>query len=145
MKVIDQMQVSAKGIERAITLFDIAGVGHPYNLELAVAQDPMFHLPVALPLQYTVVEDKRVNAAPVPGSLIKVGKKKGEISAEQIVAPLSDIRIQLTDAEGRDVPGIVYGKVLPYSPRTSSGFPVRFTVVSPETAVFLRRLIAMYQ
>jgi adenylate cyclase len=143
MAVAEQMQVLAKGIETPITIYDVRGVGAPYNLILPITEDPLLPLPMPLPLRYTVVEDKRLRAVALAGRLVKVAAKGGEIRARRVVAPLSDIKIHLTDGNGHDVPGTLYGKVLPYAPKGGHGFPVRFTVIAPETARFLERLIAL--
>jgi hypothetical protein len=98
---------------------------------------------MAVPLWYTVVEDKRPGVVALAGRLVKVARKGGEIHSQHPVAPLSDIKIQLTDGHGYTVPGSLYGKVLPYAPLQHTGFPVRFTAIAPEAAPFLQRLIAL--
>jgi hypothetical protein len=97
---------------------------------------------MALPLWYTVIEDKRPGAVTLDGSLVKIAHKGGEIRSEHTVAPFSDIKMQLTDGNGHPVLGSLYGKVLPYSPQHGPGFPVRFTAIAPEAASFLQGLIA---
>src|SRR5262245_1371917 len=140
--IAEQMQVTAKGIETPITLYDVRGVGGVYNLALPIAEELLWSLPRSLPLWYSVVEDKRLGATVQAGHLIKVGPKGGAIRSQHGVAPLSDIKIQLTDGNGHDVPGSLYGKVLSYAPEHHTDFPVRFTAVAPEAALFLQRLIA---
>jgi len=141
--IAEQMQVTAKGIEAPITLYDVRGVGGAYNLALPLTEEPLWPLPMAVPLWYTVVEDKRLGVAALAGRLVKVARKGGEIHSQHTVAPLSDIKIQLTDGHGYTVPGSLYGKVLPYAPQQRTGFPVRFTAIAPEAAPFLQRLIAL--
>src|SRR5712691_4946750 len=58
--IAEQMQVTAKGIEAPITLYDVRGVGGAYNLALPLTEEPLWPLPMAVPLWYTVVEDKRL-------------------------------------------------------------------------------------
>jgi len=141
--IAEQMQVTAKGIEAPITLYDVRGVGGTYNLALSSTEEPLWPLPVAVPLWYTVVEDKRPGSMALAGHLVKVAHKGGEIRSQHAIAPLSDIKIQLTDGHGRPVPGSLYGKVLSYAPQPRGGFPVRFTAIAPEAAPFLQRLIAL--
>jgi adenylate cyclase len=141
--IAEQMQVTAKGIETPITLYDVRGVGGVYNLALPIAEELLWRLPKALPLWYSVVEDKRLGATAQVGHLTQVGPKGGTIRSQHGVAPLSDIKIQLTDGNGHDVPGSLYGKVLSYAPEHHTDVPVRFTAVAPEAALFLQRLMAL--
>ena len=141
--IAEQVQVTAKGIETPITLYDVRGVGGVYNLALPIAEELLLSLPRALPLWYSVVEDKRLGATAQAGYLVHVGPKGGTIRSQHGAAPLSDIKIQLTDGNGHDVPGSLYGKVLSYAPEYSTDFSVRFSAVAPEAALFLQRLIAL--
>jgi class 3 adenylate cyclase len=140
--IAEQIQVMAKGIETPMTLYDVRGVGGSDNLTLPHTEEPLLPLPMALPLWYTVIEDKRPGAVTLDGSLVKIAHKGGEIRSEHTVAPFSDIKMQLTDGNGHPVLGSLYGKVLPYSPQHGPGFPVRFTAIAPEAASFLQGLIA---
>jgi adenylate cyclase len=143
LKTVDEkMQVIAKGIETPLTLYDVRGVGDPYDLELPITNDPLLPLSHSLPLRYTLVEDKRLGRTSLRGHLVKIAAKGAEIRAKRFVAPFSDIKIHLTDENGDAVPGVLYGKVLPYTPKRPSSFPVRFTTVAPETLKFLARLLA---
>jgi hypothetical protein len=73
---------------------------------------------------------------------MKVSPKGGEICSAHVVAPLGDIKIQLTDGQGHDISGSLYGKVLTYPSAHSASFSVRFTSVAPEAALVLQRLVA---
>jgi len=141
--IAEPMQVTAKGIEAPITLYDVHGVGGDYNLVLPPTEEPLWPLPMTVPLWYTIVEDKRPGAATLPGRLVKVARKGGMILSQHAVVPFSDIKMQLTDGYGHTVPGSLYGKVLPYVPQPHAGFPVRFTAIAPEAMPFLQRLIAL--
>ena len=142
MTVAGEMQVMAKGIEGPITIYDVRGVGDPYNLALPIPDNPLLPLSKSLPLKFTLVEDKRVGTAALTGRLVKIAAKGCEIRTRRSIAPLSDIKIRLTDGRGHDVPGALYGKVMPHALEDGDGLAVRFTVIAPETAHFLHRLIA---
>jgi adenylate cyclase len=76
------MQVTAKGIETPITLYDVRGVGGAYNLTLLRTEEPLSSLPMAVPLWYTMVEDKRLGVAALAGRLVKVAHQGGEIHSQ---------------------------------------------------------------
>lgn len=136
------MQVTAKGIEAPLRLYEVHGIGGSYNLSLPIPEDTLVLLPAALPIRYSVVEGKQLHDTALAGSLVKVSSRGGEIRSAHVMTPLSDIKIQLTDGHGHDVPGSLYGKVLTYRNSPCTSFRVRFTSVAPEAAPFLQRLIA---
>ena len=142
LTIAAQMQMTAKGLTAPITLYDVRGVGGAYQLLLPVTEETLLPLSIALPLRYSVVEGKQLDATALVGHLVKVSRRGGEIRSGHIIAPLSDIKIQLTDGHGQDVPGSLYGKVLSYPMEQGSCFSVRFTSIAPEAAPFLQRLIA---
>ena len=143
LTIATQVQIMAKGLLTPITLYDVRGVGGAYQLSLPVTEEALLPLPIALPLRYSVMDGKQPDAAALGGHLVKVSRKGGEIRSGHIIAPLSDIKIQLTDGHGQDIPGSLYGKVLTYPMEQGSCFPVRFTSIAPEAAPFLQRLIAL--
>ena len=50
--------------------------------------------------------------------------------------------MQLVDADGKDVPGALYAKVVGADPGSTDGFSIRFTSSSPEIEAFLRKLLS---
>ena len=136
------MQISAKGIEDLIELYEVRGVSGSYNYFLSDTEDVLLPLPVALPLQYTILEGKHLVETAQEGSLVKVSLRGGEIRSDHILEPLSNIKIQLTDIFDHEVSVSLYGKVLTPDGTYATSFPVRFTSVSPEAAPFLERLVA---
>ena len=49
--------------------------------------------------------------------------------------------MHLIGAEGHEIPGTVYGKVVGAAQESSAGFSVRFTSMPPEIETFLRGLL----
>ena len=136
------MQVTAKGIAVPINLYEVRGVGSSYNLFLPEREDTFMPLPKPLPLQYTLVEGKHLQVTTFTGTLVKASPKGGEIFAEQMLAPLSEISMQLFDGNGHAIPGHLYGKVQPSVGGPSSCFHVRFTSVPPRAMRFLQHCLA---
>jgi hypothetical protein len=70
--------------------------------------------------------------------LIKLSRKWAEVRLEKPVPILSNLKMQLVNSSGLEVPGTLYCKVLGAAPEGSTGFSIRFTSVSPELDMFLR-------
>jgi class 3 adenylate cyclase len=145
VSITKDMQVTAKGVAAPIKLYEVCGVGSPYNLSLPIHTDRFVPLPQPLMLQFTLLEGKHLQTAPFTGTLVKASAKGGEICSEQVIAPLSDLSMQLFDGHGHAVPGRLYGKVQPSAGAQSTCFAIRFTSVAPGAMRFLQHCLAGHE
>jgi adenylate cyclase len=142
LRIAQQMEIEAKGIDRPITLYDVRGIGGAHDLFLPEREEPFFSLHEGIPLRYTVLEGKYLDGTAFTGSLVKLSAQGGEIHSDTPVSPWSDIRIQLTDLNGEPIPGHLYGKVLRQFSEGPRGFAVHFTSMAPEATTFVQSLLA---
>src|SRR5262245_13654526 len=140
LRIAQQMEIEAKGIDRPITLYDVRGIGGEHNLFLPEGEDSFIPLPEGIPVKYTVLEEKYLGGAAFTGMLMKVSFKGGEIHSDTLVSSWSNIRIQLTNLDGAPIPGHLYGKVIRQFSEGPQGFAVHFTSMAPEVAVFFQSL-----
>ncbi|MCZ6873781.1 MAG: hypothetical protein O7G88_09660 [bacterium] len=61
--------------------------------------------------------------------------------AEMPIAPWRNLKMQLTDRDGKVIPSDLYAKVMDGRPQGLSGCYVRFTSVPLDVAVFLRQVL----
>lgn len=142
LSIAQQMEVEAKGVDRPITLHDVRGIGGAYNLFLPESAETLLSLQEALALRYTMVEGKRLGGDVYTGRLVKLSDRGGEVHADTVVAPWSNIKIRLTDFSGTLLPGDLYAKVMGAPLEGAAGFAVRFTSVPPAVRTFLQNLLA---
>ncbi|HSF31295.1 MAG TPA: adenylate/guanylate cyclase domain-containing protein [Candidatus Tectomicrobia bacterium] len=135
-----QMQVEAKGIANPLTLYEVRGIGGEYDLFLPEREDVLFHLHQEILLRYTVLEGKHLGGTMFEGSFVKLSGKGGEVRSNYPVTPWSDIKMRLLGADGEEIPGDLYGKVVEKPTDTRASFAVHFTFIPPEVAAFLRGL-----
>ena len=136
------MEIEAKGIDLPITLHEVQGIGGDYSLFLAEQEHTLILLPEAVPLRYTVLEGKRLDADAYTGRFMKLSAKGGEIHSDASVALWNNLKIQLLSANGEVIPGHLYAKVVDHLPEPHPGFVVHFTSISPEITTFLQGLSA---
>ena len=132
----------AKGIEHPVILFEVLGIGRPHQLLLPETSEPLVSLPQEIPLRYQIVEASQFDGGMHNGTLTKVSRKEAEAHLESPVPALSNLKMRLLGADGQELPGAFYGKVLGAAPGDNSGFTVRFTSVPPEIEARLRELTA---
>src|SRR5262245_58115271 len=141
LKIGQQIEVKAKGVEHPITLSEVLGIGGSYKLQLTETSESLVTLPEEIPLRYEVVESSQVGVESRRGALTKLSRKSAELRLEAPVPPLSNLKMRLLGSDGKELPGTLYGKVVASVPGSSSRYSLRFTSVPPEIDAALRELI----
>ncbi len=141
-RVGDPIDVVAKGIAAPIRVYDLSGIGAPYHLDLPSSGERLRTLDEAIPLQYTVLIGKHITNAMHEGRMVKLSAHEGEVCAETAVAPMDDIRLELTTSQGVNVAGHLYGKVTQARTGPGGGFRVHFTSIPPGVALFFQEVLA---
>jgi PAS domain S-box-containing protein len=142
LKIGKQMQVKAKGIEYPVTLYEVLGIARPYHLFLPETTDALVPLTEEVPLTYEIVEANYLTGESCRGTLTKLSAKRAEVRLEKPVPLFTDLRMRLVGADGKDVPGALYAKVVGVDPGSSDRFSIRFTSSLPEIETFLARCSA---
>ncbi|MBD2042915.1 CHASE2 domain-containing protein [Microcoleus sp. FACHB-672] len=138
VKIEGQRQVTPKGVKEPITIYEVAGIGEPYNLFLKKDEEEFFPLMEELPIQYTLLEGKDVSDKLFQGSLVKLSAKGAEVLSQELVpAPLSNIKLNLLKEAGEDI----YAKVIE-KPADAGRFYIQFTAKPPTVAA---KLDALYK
>ena len=97
LRLDGQMQIEPKGVQEPITVYEVRGIGDPYNLFLPEPTETFVSLDTVLTLRYTVLEEKFVRRTVFLGLLVKLSAKGGQIIAPWPAPPLSNLKIWLTD------------------------------------------------
>lgn len=138
--VARRFQVEAKGLERPLVLFDVRGVGGEHNLFLPERSDALVSLATVVNVRYSMLEGKHLSDAEFAGRLVKASATTGAVLTDSPPPLMSNLRMQLLDANGNPLLGHVYGKVLEQL-ADRPGFVVRFSAALPEDVLhtLLRR------
>lgn len=138
----EPIEVAAKGVATPVKVYDINGLGGPYNLFLPVSEERLRTLDEAIPLQYTVLIGKHIPHVMHEGRLVKVSAHVGEVHADTPVASMDDVRMELTTLQGVRLAGHVYGKVTDVLTGPEGGFRIHFTSIPPSVALFFQKILA---
>jgi adenylate cyclase len=126
-----QIKANMKGMQAPVTFYEVSGIGGTHNLFLPALQSNLLVLREELPIQYVLVEGKQLIGPPISGRLTKISRRRAEISSEQTIAPLSDIRIMLVSHVNSTPIEDIYAKVTDISVGSPPGFLIHFTNISP--------------
>jgi adenylate cyclase len=143
LKILGTRDVRFKGLQQPLTVYDIGGIGEPYNVYLSEKKEiPLTRLNLPLPLECFPLEGKTVTDQAIAGRITHLGDNTAEGSLDGKVAAYANLRI-LLKAEGNREPAELYAKVLPYeNPDTSATdnrVRLQFTSMSLETKDYLEK------
>jgi adenylate cyclase len=138
LRIDGQFTVEPKGAKQSLQLFEIGGLGEPFNLALPGRSKPLTPLPQPLPVRFTVLEEKFVGRTVQEGRLVAVSDLEGSLQADVALAALSNLKITMAATPLGNPEGEVYAKVT-----AAGGVPgearIRFTSVSPEFKAWVQR------
>ncbi len=142
----EEKKVQPKGVKKPINLYEIVGVGHPYNLFLEQAKETFFDVADPLPIEYRILEGKHLGENVFQGQVVELSLKSAKIAShtnqkENIPPYLTNIKLNLLDVNIEQEREDIYGKVLE-KVSSSSSFYIRFTSIPPEVAT---KLNSIYQ
>ncbi len=141
--VTEQIEFEAKGLEQALTAYDVHGIGGTYNLFLPVRDMTLASLREELPVEYTIVEGKLLVGSVYTGRLTKLSPRGGALCSDHPITPWCDIKIRLLSKHGDALPGELYAKVLLPLPGSPSCCTIHFTAISPEVMAYFHSFLGL--
>ncbi|MCH8960716.1 MAG: response regulator [Bacteroidetes bacterium] len=137
-----QMKLSAKGFAEPLSIYEIEGVGAPYDLSLPLWVEHMVTLDHAWPFAFSVLDGKHMTGAGCEGTMIQLSTSGAVIHTDEPVALLSNLKMMLPAPEdGDEVVGDLYAKVVEDVPGEGV-VKVRFTAVPEEVAEAIEHVCA---
>src|SRR5262245_27352514 len=104
LRIDGQMSVEPKGVKAPITLYEVGGIGAEYNLFLPEKTAGAIALREAIPLLCWVIEGNNTQFMELEGRLIELSHTGARLCLESEVAPFSNLKIKLVDANGAVLP-----------------------------------------
>jgi PAS domain S-box-containing protein len=140
LKIGKQAQVRAKGFEQDITLYEVVGIGGPHKLSLIQMKEALTPLTHELSVSYSLVEGSHLNGEMFRGRLTKLSSRRGEFCPETPIPVFSNLKLVLTDNDGKPVSGSLFCKVV--GQLSENDILLHFTSMSPDIEKFIKRLLA---
>ncbi|MDH3884363.1 MAG: adenylate/guanylate cyclase domain-containing protein [Desulfobacterales bacterium] len=141
LTIIGTREVKFKGLDQPVRLYDVGGIGDPYQVFLPQKKEvPMKRLSSPLPIECFLLEGKTVSDNAIIGRITCLGENAAEASLDQTVDMYANLRILIT---GQEAPGFseLYAKVMPKEQSdaigSGDGIRIEFTSVPDEVKKFL--------
>jgi sigma-B regulation protein RsbU (phosphoserine phosphatase) len=137
------LQVQMKGVPLPATVYDVRGIGAPYDIHLKTRRDHLIALTAPLAVQVFLIKDKIVQGAADRAWVTHLCDTSAQITLEGDLEAWDDVRLDLLEATG-SVHGKMYGKVTAVRPQGGSlkDADIHFTSVSPEVYAIIRQIEA---
>lgn len=132
LRIDGQFEVEPKGASRRLFLYEIGGIGEPFDLWLPSKTRPLRPLAPPLPVQFTVLEEKFVGRTVHEGHVGALGNHEASIQSVLPLPVLSNLRITVTATSHGNPAGEIYGKVVEPVAGASGEIRIRFTSITPE-------------
>jgi len=133
--IAGSMEFSAKGVATPMTLYEVEGLGGDSPLRYRRDRSSVARLETAIRVDFSVVSGGVVAPTTYSGSLVRLSADEAELQTDAVLAPLTDVRVQVFDRGGERLPGHLYGKVLAHE---GAGTRLGFTSVPPAMRAWLQ-------
>ena len=136
LRIDGKREFVPKGADSALTIYEVGGIGSPYNLALDVKDPDMLTLNRRVPVNYRVLDGKSNQKERIEGFIVCLSEKSAEIDLEKPLDPLTNIKMGLGDVHEELAEKHFYGKVVECTKNDKKRCVVRFTSVPPEIASY---------
>jgi adenylate cyclase len=137
LRIDGHMEVLPKGAEQSVQIYEVGGIS-TYHLALEREESGLATLSRQIPLRYSQVGGKNVTKAEHEGSTIQLLKKTAEITLEQPVEMLTNVKMNLMDVEEDLIDKDFYGKVIERPQDVEGLHLIRFTSIPPEIGAYFQ-------
>jgi hypothetical protein len=132
LRIDGQFQVEPKGATRSLELYEVGGIGEPFNLSLPSRSEILCPLPQPLPIRFTVLEEKFVGRTVHEGRVVEASGMGARFECEAVPPSLCNLKILVSAMPGGNPAGEIYAKVVESSAGPPGRARIHFTSVTPE-------------
>lgn len=140
LRIDEQREVIPKGSEAPIKIYEVGGIGAPYNLALEEKISSLVALERQVPLRFIALDGRDAGKEQRKGFFSHLSKKGAEIEVDRPLEPLTNIKMNLGDVSEELASKDFYGKVMECIGRPGHRYTVRFTSTPPEVAAYFQAL-----
>jgi class 3 adenylate cyclase/CheY-like chemotaxis protein len=142
LRIDGQFQVEPKGATHSLQLYEVGGIGEPFNLTLPSRSEALSPLPQPLPISFPVLEEKFLGRTVHEGRLATLSESEAGIESGLSLVPLSNLKVELKPVAGANPGGEIYAKVIGAVAGVSGQTRIRFTSLSPELKTWVQQTAA---
>ncbi len=146
VQIAEQQTVSPKGVSDPMTVYEVAGMGAPYNLRLIRKQELFSPLEVPLLIRFRLIQEKQASDSSFIGQIVSLSDKGALFETEAPVAnsiePLSNLKINFLSLGSDFTSQDVYAKTIRRVPNQNQ-LQIHFTAMPPAVIEHLKTKYAV--
>lgn len=132
LRIDDQMQITPKGITHALTIYDIGGIGEPFNIQLPNKVEPLFFkLLSPLEVQFQFVKEKHTQGNSEKGIVTHVSEHGCQMDVTVKLKRFDNLKMSLF-WKNREITTELFAKVTKESNPKTNQCHLVFTNLPPE-------------
>ena len=89
------LPVQPKGVDGTIELFDVVGIGAPYELELPTGEHPLCPLPQPVPVRFATMEGKHSSAVELEGTITALSDQGAALRSEAALERFENLKLEI--------------------------------------------------
>ena len=133
-RVGKELTLLAKGFTEPVKIFEIEGIGAPYDLWLQVREEPLIDLDPSVACGLTLLDGKVLTGEAYRGEVLQLSRSRAVIHVDEPVDLMSNVMITLQPLQNTVESGSgLYGKVVEVVAETGD-LMVRFTAVPEDVS-----------
>jgi len=140
LRINAQRNVLPKGAETPLRIYEVGGIAGQYNLALEEKKPSFVTLERQVPIRCAVLDGKDVGKKGLGGVIVRLSKKSAEITIDEPVDLMTNLKMNLGDLEDELAVKDFYGKVIESSGERQLTRLIRFTAVPPEIEYYFQAL-----
>lgn len=104
LRIDNQKEVKPKGVKKPITIYEIGGIGEPYNLYIEKEEETFITLSEIVSIQYAILSGKHVSDKVFLAKVCQLSRKQALVKVEDVentpvVEALTNIKLNLLDSK----------------------------------------------
>ncbi len=143
IKVGETLMVKMKGVPGQTALYEVLGIGEPYNIHLPERYETLTPLAAMIPVHLQRISEKIVIGETENAWITHLSETSAAIHLEGEMGEWEDVCLLLLDENGREIPKRIFGKVtiVKAGAGNEKDAQIRFTSVDPEIYPFILKAI----
>jgi class 3 adenylate cyclase/HAMP domain-containing protein len=145
VEVGEVIEAQAKGVPGTITIYEVKGMGEPYNIRLKEKSETLVALPERVPVQILRISEKIVTGSAGAAWVLKLSEISAVAAFDGELVQWEDVLLHFLDEQMAPLTGKIYGKVteVKFAGEGLHEAHLHFTSVSPEIKEVIQRLIGL--
>ncbi len=142
LEIKNVLQVEMKGVPGKVKLYDVIGIGHPFDVRLPDRDDTPRPLKETLEVRIDRLEQKVVSDTRLEASLTHASLTSAILLVRGEISQWENLRLRVTSQDHKHTQGEIYAKVVAMEDKGNlREAVVRFTSMSPDVYRLIRHAV----